>query len=296
MKSTSPYVTSTAPTYILDVDNITLTSGSKERENDFSPLGVMVFRDGELLTQEPVRTNSFTEIFPDEASHEYCIRVVYQHNPNPDEELPGDAYWHYAMSCEQCATIEPLLCYAPKDLSGSYINDEQKGVSLSWSENENVELLDHYRIYRSNYNNNYVMIGETTETTYLDESMDENGSNYYYKVTAVYKKGIDQCESEGANSLDNPAHDYVKVFVPVGIDEISACNISIYPNPTDGMINVETEGMTHVSILNTIGQVVYDKDVDNDNETIDMTEYESGIYMLKITTEKDIIVRRILKF
>ena len=82
---------------------------------------------------------------------------------------------------------------------------------------------------------------------------------------------------------------------PVNVEEQSANDINIYPNPTNGLVNVKVEDMTRISVVNTMGQVVYDKDVDNENETIDMTQYESGVYMLKITTENGIAVKKIMK-
>ena len=281
--------------YMIDIDDITLAS-AKNRDEILRPLGVMIFRDGELLTPEPIMTNSYTEIYPDEEAHEYCVRVVYEHYPDPDSESIGDPYLHYAMSCPQCATVEPLLCHEPENLEGEFINDSQKGVYLSWEENDGTENLDHYNIYRSNMNTNYTLIDTTTETSYLDEDVVENGSNYFYKVTAVYKKGIDVCESDPAHSLEQPTLDYIKVLVPVNVNEYSTENISIYPNPTNSTLNVEAEGMTRINIINTMGQDIFVRDTDSDSETIDMTQYESGVYMLHITTESGIIVRRIVKF
>lgn len=55
--------------------------------------GVLVYRDGELVTEKPVTTGSYTEAFVDDNAHEYCIRVV--HND-------------YGMSCEQCEEVEPV--------------------------------------------------------------------------------------------------------------------------------------------------------------------------------------------
>ena len=174
--------------YILDIDDVTLTSGEKgSRYGEL--LGVMVFRGDELLTPEPIMANSFVEEFPSDVEEEYCIRVVYQHYPDPDEELPGDNNWHYAMACEQCVTVGP-----------------------------------------------------------------------------------------------------------VDVEEQNADNMNIYPNPTNGLVNVEVAGMERLTVLNTLGQIIHDQDVSSDKETIDMTEYESGVYMLRMTTEEGVVVRRILKF
>ena len=71
--------------------------------------------------------------------------------------------------------------------------------------------------------------------------------------------------------------------------------IMMYPNPTDGDLNIKAEGMRHISIFNTSGQVVYDNDVDSDNKVVNMAQYNAGVYMIRIETEKGDIVRRVLK-
>ena len=89
-------------------------------------LGVMVYRDGQLLTNEPITETTYTEIFPDEEAHEYCIRVVYGGAPDTT---------YYAMSCPQCVTLEPAIaCEAPADLYGEYTYNEDNtfGATLTW--------------------------------------------------------------------------------------------------------------------------------------------------------------------
>lgn len=79
----------------------------------------------------------------------------------------------------------------------------------------------------------------------------------------------------------------------VAISENSDNVICIYPNPTKTYFNIEAENMTHISIANTLGQIVFDKEVDSDMETIDMTQYNSGVFFVRITTENGVVVKRV---
>ena len=79
----------------------------------------------------------------------------------------------------------------------------------------------------------------------------------------------------------------------VAISENSDNVICIYPNPTKTYLNIEAENMTHISIANTLGQIVFDKEVDSDMETIDMTLYNSGVFFVRITTESGVVVKRV---
>ena len=70
-------------------------------------------------------------------------------------------------------------------------------------------------------------------------------------------------------------------------------NASVYPNPTDGNVTIEAEGMQRLTVVNELGQVVYDAEVNNDTETLDMSQYGVGVYMIRIYTVNGIGVKRV---
>jgi hypothetical protein len=68
---------------------------------------------------------------------------------------------------------------------------------------------------------------------------------------------------------------------------------TIYPNPTSGDLHINATAMKHISIINTMGQVVYNQDVNTDETVIDMAKFESGVYMVNIITENGSSVKRV---
>ena len=64
-----------------------------ELDNQDGIVGTLVWRDGELITEQPVQGESYYDTDVSSDWHEYCIRVVR-------DGLPDSIY--YAMSCEQC--------------------------------------------------------------------------------------------------------------------------------------------------------------------------------------------------
>ena len=68
----------------------------------------------------------------------------------------------------------------------------------------------------------------------------------------------------------------------------------IYPNPTNGMVNIEAEGMQRLTVTNTLGQALYDQEVKADNALINMTQFGAGTYLIRIYTESGTTVRRII--
>ena len=79
---------------------------------------------------------------------------------------------------------------------------------------------------------------------------------------------------------------------PLSTPENEVIN-SIYPNPTSGDLHINATAMTHISIVNAMGQVVYSQDVNADETVIDMAKFESGVYMVNIITENGSSVKRV---
>ena len=155
-----------------------------------------------------------------------------------------------------------------------------------------TRALQHYNIYRGSSENDFELIDNTTENTYFDLV---NEGTYYYQLTALYEQEGIECESDPANAYENEEQDYIIVIVKKGesLDENTFVTM-VYPNPAKDVLNINAEAMTRVSIINTLGQTIYDRAVDADDVVLDMTQFESGVYMLRITTENGVATQRIM--
>ena len=66
----------------------------------------------------------------------------------------------------------------------------------------------------------------------------------------------------------------------LGISENESSQYTIYPNPTDGVLNVKSEKtFSKISVYNMLGQLV---ETTSENNQIDLSKAEAGIYLLKI--------------
>ena len=68
---------------------------------------------------------------------------------------------------------------------------------------------------------------------------------------------------------------------------------AMYPNPTNGDIHVYAPAMKRVSIINALGQMVYDQAVSCDQMVVDMSQFEAGVYMVNVVTENGSSVKRV---
>jgi Secretion system C-terminal sorting domain len=72
-------------------------------------------------------------------------------------------------------------------------------------------------------------------------------------------------------------------------------SIQFYPNPTTGIITIESEAILNVDILiyNTIGKLI--KSTKTQNNTINISELPKGVYMVSMTNNENRFVKQIVK-
>jgi len=58
--------------------------------------------------------------------------------------------------------------------------------------------------------------------------------------------------------------------------------LSIYPNPSNGFVTVETEGSNNISVYNIAGQNVYNQQID-ETTTLNLSNLEKGTYMIVVS-------------
>lgn len=78
----------------------------------------------------------------------------------------------------------------------------------------------------------------------------------------------------------------------IGIKEYtSRNNISIYPNPTNDILNIELKNSDKIKIeiANTLGQIVFEETTETKNLKLDIKNLNAGLYFLKIISGDKII-------
>ena len=76
------------------------------------------------------------------------------------------------------------------------------------------------------------------------------------------------------------------------VNEVIANNVSLYPNPTSGLLNIEGQGAMTICVLNVLGQKIMTIEA-TDNATVDLSGFGAGIYMVRIETENGIMTEKV---
>jgi hypothetical protein len=79
-----------------------------------------------------------------------------------------------------------------------------------------------------------------------------------------------------------------------GINDINnEFKLNIFPNPTNGKFTLNLSENATVKIYSLIGSLIYDQEV-HKGQIIDLTNFQKGIYNVKVTTSKHIYSKKLI--
>ena len=194
-------------------------------------------------------------------------------------------------SNETCASAGD--CLGASNFYFEYVGNNYK-IKLLWDKPEPADGLSGYYLFRKQGEDGTyerIKLLGASATSYTDNTANQEG-DYYYRLYAYY--GATDCTSAPASVKYNPNLFYLKVYYsPTALTEMETSSAHLFPNPADQSINVEAEGMTHVTVYNMLGQLAYEADVDGNRMKINVSEWNEGIYLMKIQTGMGQVMRRI---
>ena len=166
-----------------------------------------------------------------------------------------------------------MHCYPARNLTID-VNGNKKNIY--WEAPEKSNPIG-YNVYV----NNELVLNNTTELSYSFTSSDDM---FFVEVVALYENdktsvGVAKKYAHGENIIEH-----------------NDLQCSIYPNPVNDKLYIETQTLTQtVEIFDIYGR--HQKSIVNSQRSIviDLSELKSGIYFVKINTEKGNIVKRIIK-
>ena len=86
-------------------------------------------------------------------------------------------------------------------------------------------------------------------------------------------------------------------LTPINIKDLQQFEISIYPNPTNGKINFDfgDTNIQFIKISDITGKTIIEKANIQENETIDLSSFANGIYIISIQTDSEILTTKVVK-
>jgi hypothetical protein len=184
------------------------------------------------------------------------------------------------MPTDASSTPQPLVDVTEYNTPEAELNQEV-GESVVAVSGYNNRELQGYNIYKDGE-----FLDFTADTFYVDMIPYSTGGFPFdasYDVTAVYE----DCESAPENV----------VTTITGLDDLELnSSIAVYPNPAREMLYIRSsDNITHITMMNNVGQVVLNKKVAQDNQLeINVEGYEPGLYMIKVETADNLVIEKVL--
>ena len=214
----------------------------------------------------------------------------------------------------------PTNDFAPGTATGNYLYLESSSCDNSTAEMispcidlttfQNPKLLFGYHMYGSGMGSLYIDI--YSNGAWINNFYVRNGSQSQNWLQATLSLSAFQGQYilirfrgvTGTSGLSDMAVDFVRVEDPTGTPEYNAAsNISVYPNPANGLFNFSTDGLNNENVSAKVydisGRVVFDQDYGTQfgtfNSAIDLSGFENGTYFLEVTIGESVAIQRLVK-
>jgi hypothetical protein len=87
----------------------------------------------------------------------------------------------------------------------------------------------------------------------------------------------------------------IACHVTSSISDNSIGNIKVYPNPTNKIVNINSDDMLdRVSLYNSLGKLIYDSKISSTKHQIDISRLQPNVYILMIYDNGNMIVEKII--
>jgi len=109
---------------------------------------------------------------------------------------------------------------------------------------------------------------------------------------------VEYTVTDEAGNVDDVTLTVIVSTTPIiGIDKYLADFVDLYPNPTQGLINVDVSDLkvTDINVYNVIGELVFSLPTNaiSTNNNIDLSNQAEGIYMININTEEGSVTKKL---
>jgi hypothetical protein len=165
-----------------------------------------------------------------------------------------------------------------KNLSSNKINSN-KNVVLTWTASTEPGVIG-YHVYRTSRNGGvYYPITSTPINALTFTDMNPYNGNNYYIVKAI------KLESSNTGTYYNSSLGVMTIATGVlgtntDIEENKIFKLSVYPNPAQSDLTIETEANSTVKIYDLNGRVVFETQTKNVLTQVNTSTWAKGIYLV----------------
>jgi hypothetical protein len=124
------------------------------------------------------------------------------------------------------------------------------------------------------FNQGFDLVNNTAITTVTDDSGNgNNGTLTNFALTGAASNWASGSAVTTGNTCP----------LVLSSDNFAQNSLMVYPNPTKGFINIQSVETVSVEVYDMIGKLILSKQIENEFQNLDLTNFPTGIYLLKAT-------------
>ena len=250
-------------------------------------------KQGQVVSTNATYTFTVTESATYQAQFELQSFTITVENANPDwGSVSGGGTFFYGETTEIAAT--PNIGY----------------VFLMWddgnTDNPRSIVVTENRTYIGNFAVQQCHIAAEVDPEEAGTAF--GGGLWYYgdTISVTVNRNEDWAFVNWTENGEVVSEEMTYTFIATGDRNLVAhfqytegigegnINAKVYPNPTNGEVTLEAEGLSQVRIVNTFGQTVYNAKVEGEQVRIDLSSMAKGIYMMHIEANGGLAIRKIV--
>lgn len=170
-------------------------------------------------------------------------------------------------------------CYAPTDLNVNIMLSGTE-VTLIWNQQGTP---DNWTVSYKQTSSSSWSTATATTTSYTITNL-ASGTEYEAFVVA-------NCGEQHSGESNHVT------FTPTGINDYLLNSTTLYPNPTTGVFRIENSELSieHVEVYDVYGKLLTSVEINDNVAEIDASGFASGVYFVRVITEKGMVTKRIVK-
>lgn len=229
---------------------------------------------------------------------------------NGNEDLDGVYYTSYRNRGDSGAIIVGAGSATINHQKLSYSTYGSRVDVQGWGTNVRATGYGDYSIFGGDFNQQYTNFSGTSSATPIVASCAVVLQSYYHGLSGNYMTSVEMRDllkltgiPQGSGGNIGPLPDMQaaiqEINAMLGTPENAMVVFNVFPNPAKDAITVniqeEVTVTAKVEISNALGQMVYTAKISPGSNEISLTDFQSGLYFVKVSNGGKTSVRKIIK-
>jgi hypothetical protein len=197
---------------------------------------------------------------------------------------PAVQAYRYKLSVLDTCGTESALSGLHKTIHLTINQGVGQTWNLIWSHYEGIEFGS-YNIYRGTNQNDLTLLTTIASNLSSYTDLTPPAGLLYYQIEVVNEDGCDP-----TRSFSSSKSNIVNNSEPVsGIAEQSNWSVSLYPNPANDYVTLTLHGQVNTNsleIFDVQGRLLHSDKLTAQSTVLDVQQYQRGMYIIRVSTEK----------